>query len=233
MNEPHAGVTERSRGLVGAYRRHRQAVLFYSLLLTLAANPALSALKLNANLLQLFLAFNLFAAVLGGDPRRRWGPLLLIAGALLAHGVAQWFHTAALSTAAYALWTVLAMLAAAGALRFAMRATAVDPEHLYAALSAYLLAAFFFGVLYWAIERGWPGSFLAGGAVMAGGEFTLARGIYFSFVTVATLGYGDLVPGTELAQGLAVLEAVAGQLYLAVMIARLVSLYGRSGSTPE
>ena len=44
-------------------------------------------------------------------------------------------------------------------------------------------------------------------------------------MTLATLGYGDIAPRSEIARGLAILEAVAGQLYLAVLIARLVSLY--------
>ena len=56
-------------------------------------------------------------------------------------------------------------------------------------------------------------------------RFSQADGIYFSFVTLATLGYGDFVPKTEVARGLAILEAVAGQLYLGVMVARLISLY--------
>jgi hypothetical protein len=49
--------------------------------------------------------------------------------------------------------------------------------------------------------------------------------IYYSFVTLATLGYGDIVPRSEVARGLTIMEAVAGQLYLAVLVARLVSLY--------
>ena len=46
-------------------------------------------------------------------------------------------------------------------------------------------------------------------------------------MTLATLGYGDLVPATDAARALAILEAVFGQLYLAVLVARLVSLYAR------
>jgi voltage-gated potassium channel Kch len=64
---------------------------------------------------------------------------------------------------------------------------------------------------------------LYGGGTVNG--FSTADGIYFSFVTLATLGYGDFVPKTEVARGLVILEAIAGQLYLAVMVARLVSLY--------
>jgi voltage-gated potassium channel Kch len=52
-----------------------------------------------------------------------------------------------------------------------------------------------------------------------------ANALYFSFVTLATLGYGDIVPASDLTRRLAVVEAVIGQLYLAVLVARLVGLY--------
>ena len=100
----------------------------------------------------------------------------------------------------------------------------VDREHLYAGLSAYLLAGIFFGVFYWVLERTWSGSFAIPGEG-AQSNFSLTAAIYYSFVTLTTLGYGDIVPRSEVGRGLAILEAVVGQLYLAVMIARLVSLY--------
>jgi hypothetical protein len=102
-----------------------------------------------------------------------------------------------------------------------MRAATVDAEHLYAALSAYLLAGIYFGVLYWVLEQVWPGSFTKND------EFSRVSAIYFSFVTLATLGYGDIAPRTDIARGLAIIEGVGGQLFLAVLVARLVSLYGR------
>ena len=49
--------------------------------------------------------------------------------------------------------------------------------------------------------------------------------LYFSFVTLTTLGFGDITPVSPLAQTLTWLEAVAGQLYLAILLARLVSLH--------
>jgi hypothetical protein len=121
------------------------------------------------------------------------------------------------------LWTLIGLFAAAGALRFAMRATRVDAEHLYAALSAYMLAGIFFGLFYWVLEQVGPGTFTDAGA----GEFSRISALYFSFVTLATLGYGDIVPRTDVARGLAIVEGVGGQLFLAVMVARLVSLYAR------
>jgi hypothetical protein len=102
-----------------------------------------------------------------------------------------------------------------------MRGGKVDAEHLFAALSAYLLAGIYFGLLYWALEQVRPGMFAAT-------NFSRSGPIYFSFVTLATLGHGDIVPRTDVARGLAVVEGVGGQLFLAVLVARLVSSYSSS-----
>jgi hypothetical protein len=72
---------------------------------------------------------------------------------------------------------------------------------------------------YWVLEQVVPGTFP--GSV----EFTRSSAQYFSFVTLATLGYGDIAPAGEIGRGLAVIEGVGGQLFLAVMVARLVSVY--------
>ena len=53
---------------------------------------------------------------------------------------------------------------------------------------------------------------------------------YFSFVTITTLGYGDITPVTEVAKAITVLEAVAGQLYLVVAVAWLVGMHVSSKS---
>jgi hypothetical protein len=119
------------------------------------------------------------------------------------------------------LWVSASLLATAATVRYALRPGVVDAERIFAALDAYLLAGLVLGVCYLAVEQMWPGSF----GPATGGEFDLDRAVYFSFVTIATLGYGDIVPVSEPARGLAVLEAVGGQMYLAVLVARLVSLY--------
>jgi hypothetical protein len=56
--------------------------------------------------------------------------------------------------------------------------------------------------------------------------------LYFSFVTLATLGYGDIVPLSQLMRGVAVVEAVTGQLYIAVLVASLISSYSQAKATP-
>ncbi|MGH7289419.1 MAG: potassium channel family protein, partial [Myxococcota bacterium] len=97
----------------------------------------------------------------------------------------------------------------------------VDGERICAALCVYLLAGIAFGGIFATLDALGPGS-LAGV-----GPIDLDDAVYFSFVTLATLGYGDIAPATSATRALAVLEAVFGQLYLAVLIARLVSLYAR------
>jgi Ion channel len=121
------------------------------------------------------------------------------------------------------LWVLASLLATAATARHALRAGAVDAEHIFAALDAYLLAGLIFAVCYWLLDQTWPASFRAASA----SDLDMARAIYFSFVTIATLGYGDVVPASDSARGLAILEAVGGQMYLAVLVARLVSLYSK------
>jgi hypothetical protein len=198
-------------------------VLFYSLLFTLVAGPVSAALRFGGGLIELFLAANLLMAVIPVAKGRTRS--LLIGGVavlLTARLATAWLVHPALSAIALGMWTVVALGAAAAALRFAMQSRAVNAEHLYAALSAYLLAGVFLGLLYWVLQQLWPSTF-----VTATGEFSRTSAVYFSFVTLATLGYGDIVPRSDLARGLAVVEGIGGQLFLAVLVARLVSSYVR------
>ena len=217
------------RWLARLHDSHRYGVLFYTLLFTLAAAPLLNALRFHADLLQIFLAFNLLIALLG-VPGQRWRMLLILFAAVCVglRVVPASAVGAGVTSGAVLVASILALLAAASAARFAVRARVISAEQIYAALSVYLLAGLFFGLLHWEVELTWPGSFGEAGASLPA-PFPLSTAIYFSFVTLATLGYGDVVPKTEVARGLAVLEAVGGQLYVAVTVASLVGaqLQGR------
>ncbi len=194
MSEVRVRKTGGYSGVWRTYCEWRYAILFYSLLLTLAVGPLRSALGFRANLLELFLAINLLAAVVPIVGRKTRRVLLTFLVVVLALRVSTaWLDQAALVPMNLALWTVVALLAAASALRFVLGARVVDREHLYAGLSAYLLAGIFFGVFYWVLERTWSGSLAIPGEGVQS-NFSLALAIYYSFVTLATLGYGDIVP---------------------------------------
>jgi hypothetical protein len=194
--------------------------LFYTVLSVLVGVPILSALRFSGVLIEWLLATSLLAAIMPvGGVRRR--PYLLIGmlAVWLARPLTVWLEHPLFSAVTLGIWTVIGLLATAAALRFAMRATVVDAEHLYAALSAYLLAGVFFGLLYFVVEQLSPGTFTSPT------HFSQTSAIYFSFVTLATLGYGDIAPRGDIARGIAIVEGVGGQLFLAVLVARLVSLY--------
>jgi hypothetical protein len=185
--------------------------------------PLAATFNLPGAVIEFFLAANLLAAVMPGTAGSGRGALLGLTAAIwLGRRLAAWLNQPALSAMILGAWTVIGLLAAANILRFALRAKQVHAEHVYAALSAYLLAGIFFGLFYWIIEQVGPGTFVITG------EFSLMSALYFSFVTLATLGYGDFVPRADVARGVAIIEAVGGQLFLAVMVARLVSLYARA-----
>ena len=222
MNDSGVVATGGLRVLGRAYLRRRYAILFYTLLLTMVAAPVFAAFELKGSLIEFFLAANLLAAVMPVSAGRGRRILLAIMTVLwLARPATEWFDHPALSAMTLGMWTLIGLFAAAAALRFAMGATLVDAEHLYAVLSAYLLAGIFLGLFYWVLQQIWPHTFAVTG------DFSRMSAIYFSFVTLATLGYGDIVPRSDLARGLAIVEGVGGQLFLAVLVARLVSLYGK------
>jgi len=104
--------------------------------------------------------------------------------------------------------------------------TRVQLNKIFGAIVAYLLLGIFWAFIYSALELISPGTIVHGdGASIT----SYAEATYFSFVTLCTVGYGDIVPTAHLSMVLANLESVAGQLYLAILVARLVSLYATHG----
>ena len=203
-----------------AYSRHRYAVFFFSLLLMLVAGPLAATLHIPRILINLLFATCLLLAVLPNTTKRTRvffvsAMLVLIALRLVSERDDVPINYGPV----LALYGLTGLVAAAGSLRFAVTSPRVDRETIFAALSTYLLAGLCFGVLYSAIEFSRPGSFTGPDA------FTEASAIYYSFVTLATLGYGDFLPRSELARGVATLEVIGGQLYLAVMVARLIGAF--------
>jgi voltage-gated potassium channel len=113
----------------------------------------------------------------------------------------------------------------------------VTADNVAGAVCAYLFLGLGIGALYAIIETSRPHSFQAAGNLaleLADPVHRRSTLVYFSFVTLTTAGYGDIVPATALTRTLAMLEAVLGQFYLAVLVAGLVGIRvsrrGGSGS---
>ncbi|MFL6501685.1 MAG: ion channel [Candidatus Udaeobacter sp.] len=117
----------------------------------------------------------------------------------------------------------------ANLLRFVLRAPSVNTEVLCASISAYLMLGLLWTLAYWLVAQVNPNAFAFNTA--SGTKQTMAGfdAFYFSFITLSTVGYGDITPVSRIARWLAATEAMTGLLYVTVLIARLVSLY----STPK
>ncbi len=94
----------------------------------------------------------------------------------------------------------------------------IDTETLLGAIAAYLLIGMFFAFAYKA-----AGEFGSVPFFGAAGDGSLSQDLFFSFVTMTTVGYGNLVPAANPGQTLAVLEAVTGQLFLVVAVGKIIS----------
>lgn len=114
-------------------------------------------------------------------------------------------------------------------LRYILTTRVVNSEVLCAGVSVYLLCGLLWTFAYLWISVEHPASFMITIGENTRRPLTSFEACYFSFVTLTTMGYGDIVPTGKLSRALAALEAMVGVLYLAVMIARLVGLHA---STP-
>ncbi len=104
-----------------------------------------------------------------------------------------------------------------------LRSKEVTGEVIYGALCVYMLLGLIWGMLYFGLESYQPGSFQMNIGTSPS-EGLVSHCVYFSYVTLTTLGYGDFSPLSAGARSLAMVEALVGQLYLAVLIARLVGM---------
>lgn len=107
-------------------------------------------------------------------------------------------------------------------LGYVMKEGKVTRDKIAAAICVYIILGVVWGLFYGLTETLDPGAL--GGGINAGLRNT-GSAVYYSFITLTTVGYGDITPVSQVARSLAIVEGLAGQIYLAVMIARLVGLY--------
>lgn len=126
------------------------------------------------------------------------------------------------------VWTGLTLLVTVTVIvRRVLAETSVTLQSIYAALAAYMIIGLMFAAFYGAMGRLSSGPFFASGS--PGDPQTFQ---YFSFTTLTTLGYGDFTAAGDAGRAVAVMEAMAGQVFLATLVARLVSAF-RPSRPPE
>jgi hypothetical protein len=215
------------KNLTNSYSRRRFACLFFSLLLTMVAAPVLAALGFSTRFMEIFLALNILTAVLitlfGFRAYVGLGLLVLVFATRGGYSLLDNEQLLMTSQGAGVLTCLVSVLVM---FRYILKEGEVDSERIFAALNTYLMIGIMCGLLFFIFEEQWPGSLSVPGSSFTGSKkIQLGHAIYFSFVTLGTLGYGDITPVGGPARALAVSEAIVGQMYLVVVVARLVSLY--------
>jgi Ion channel len=204
------------------------SVLLIAMLLLLVVEPFL----LGQSIFHTLVSVVLLAAVWVISPRPR---LLLVAFALVIPAFlgrwlvyvheAHWLIVASafFAMSFFALTVVVLLWRALGS------GATVTADTIAGAVCAYLLLGVVWAFAFSMIELAHPGAFLVNNVPMAAlkGTPKILRQelLYMSLVTLSTVGYGDIVPVTPPARMLAVLEAVTGQIYLAVLIGGLVGMH--------
>jgi hypothetical protein len=229
--------------MAGARVRHRGAELrrwwgslrFRQLLILIVVAMLLTPLRLSHGLLALvfqFIILNTLVVALSAVHGRQRALRTLVLGLWGAGTVLKVLDITgvaasdAQTVATAALDAVLMAASALVVLRYVVSGSRVDTERIFAALVAYFLLAMVFASLFALVEVVEPGSFrFAGGASNASPVALHDDFLYFSIVTITTVGYGDIMPVLPLAKMLSAMEAIAGQFYIAVVVAWLVTAY--------
>jgi hypothetical protein len=215
----------------------RHAVLLASLVALLVALPILERAPGSDLRFPLLLLLVLFAAIHVNRPRRRVvSAAALVGGAAIvgiatAHAIGSWLARAT----GEALGLVLLGITTYQLLVSLARARRVDLDTVIGGICVYLLIGVSFALMYRLLIDLVPDAIVTSGLplgeVSGDASALSARLVYFSFITLSTVGFGDITPRDGIAQMLSAAEAVIGQLYLAIFIARLMGLYMASTQT--
>ncbi|MFV2067983.1 MAG: potassium channel family protein, partial [Pirellulales bacterium] len=224
-----------------ALANYRFTILLVALTLLLLAAPAVNLLappeqQRSASHITItaFLAIVMITAGLAiTRGRKTFGVAILLAlPAIILQGLPQDVSTRTATMAEYILSLLFLSYVMALILTRIFRSEQVSFDTISASLCVYLLLGIAWAIAYSLLDIWEPGqSFRFGlgnedaeGLMRFGGDRSIFP-IYYSFVTMTTLGYGDILPNSPSARMLSSLEAVMGQLYLIVLVARLVGIH--------
>lgn len=221
----------------GALGRH--SAILVSLIVLLVALPLGQAVSGATMRFPLLLALVLISAVIVNS-HQRW--IFVVAslfgiGSLAGIGYAEIFDSHSVRIAGELLSLALLGFTTLVMFNSLIRADRVSRDTVVGGICVYLLIGLCFTMIFILMTDFNPGALLDGDQPIARSASDSSAHattlLYFSFVTLTTLGYGDVMPQGDMARMFAVAEALIGQLYLAIFLARLVALYVVSVRRPS
>lgn len=219
-NGPSAGAIVRSIPMAG---------LLIALVLMVILAPLLEEIR-GGDTAEGALLTAIFLLALPAMGARRNSRVYIVAVALLAPAlIAKWLNHLAPQTVHPAVFLVPAilflLLCVLCLLRFILSAPRVDANVLYASAAGYLLLALLWSLAYTLTARINPDAFVFTVGPAQGHTIKGSTAMYYSIITLTTVGYGDIVPVVGISRTLAAIEAMCGTFYMAVLVARLVGIH--------
>ena len=177
-----------------------------------------------STLLDLFLTVILISSIYAVSQKRHDFiiAILLVLPLLLATWTRHFIESPALSLVSICSGILFFAFMVITVLSFVLKKNIVTLNVIYASIVVYLFIAMMWAFIFILVETLQPGSIALTHSRIEESTFHF---YYYSFVTITTLGYGDITPTSEIARSLAIIEAVIGQIYLVVLVARLVGIH--------
>jgi hypothetical protein len=207
-------------------RRKRFGLLLASITAVFAVEGIAAPGRLQQSIVAVLLTTTLALSMWVAEARRAVAVPVITVGAILSAGsivAALTGDSHGVAVAVLNLFLVIMAPAAIvlGIVRTLRARRQVTVEAVFGVLCLYLLLGMFFAFLYAFIGNVDGGSFFAGHQAV-----TTAHTLYFSFITITTVGYGDYTAGTDLGHTLSSAEALVGQIYLVTIVSLIVSNLG-------
>ncbi len=216
------------RKVFDSYRRGRHRTLLISFILLFLITPFAYSMRYGGVIIAVAGAIVMITGLYTVSAGRRSFVLALIGAfcVIVVDTLRIAFPTEAVVMTSHILTVILFGAFSVAILADVLRPGKITSDKIYGAICVYLSLGFFWTFLYAILASYDPKSF--GGISPAGPSDYIEHLLelrYFSFVTLATLGYGDIVPRSVAARTFATMEAIVGQFYIAILVARLVGLH--------
>jgi hypothetical protein len=212
-------------------RRH--LLLLIALLTLIVVGPLFSASRHGTLILNVIGAAMLLSALYAIGECKQIFVVAIILSILSIVGtfLLQVYPSHVMVLVSHAMMIALLLLFAVAILGYVVRSGRVTSDKIFAAICAYLLIGYAWAFGYALLDECCPNAF-ASPTEVARNDYVgrVIQMRYFSYITLATVGYGDIVPRTSGARTMAILESILGQFYLVALVGRLVGLHIVHGS---
>lgn len=213
----------------------KMTILMLGSILVYPAIENLSSGVAAVTLLDLAMMLMAIHMVSTGSPHRRWRyvPLVLLGALAIVFDLYTVFSPQPrILLAATLFFCGFYLFAIYNMLKYVLSPGQITLDRIFASLTAYMTMALFWSLIYRVLYLLEPHSFRFDSTIQRA-DVPFYDFVYFSYATITTTGYGDIVPNTHQVQSFAIVEQMVGVLYVAILVARLTNLYAPGASAAD